>query len=265
MSVTLHPDHTAAGGGLIPVSRALVVRSLQRVVRIPSAFLPSLVMPIFQAIAFSGAFGFAIKAFGIKNSLDWFVPLAALQGASFGAIGVSLGLINDLQNGFFERLRMAPIPRWSLVLGPLMAAVSRATIPVALVLVVGALGGMNLPGGIAGIGMLAIAALGIAFIAGGWGLGLAYRIRSMAAAALMQFGVFMTIFLSSAQAPISAMRGWARYVARVNPVTNILRMARQGFLGDVSWHHTWPGLVSLVALGTLSTIWARRGLASLDR
>jgi ABC-2 type transport system permease protein len=254
----------AHGGELWAVSMAFVRRSLQRVRRMPSAFIPSLAMPVFQAIAFSGSFAAAVQFAGVKNSLDWFVPLAAIQGASFGALGVSFGLIMDMQNGFFDRLRMAPVPRWSLVLGPLMAALVRAIVPITLVTIVGFLGGMNLPGGAMGLAMLAVAAISIAYIAAAFGIGLTYRMRSMGAAALMQFAIFMTIFLSSAQMPLGAMRGWAHSVARINPMTNVLRMARQGFLGDVTWQHTWPGLLAIAGAGLASTIWARRGLNSFD-
>ena len=80
----------------------------------------------------------------------------------------------------------------------------------------------------------------------------------------MQFGIFMAIFLSSAQRPLGAMRGWAQSDARVNPMTNILRMARQGFLGDITWHHTWPGLVAIAGLTAVSVLWARTGLNSFD-
>ena len=255
---------TAEGGDLFAVSMALVRRSLQRITRMPSAFIPAAAMPVFQAIAFSGSFAAAVKFAGVKNSLDWFVPLASIQGAAFGALGVSFGLILDLQNGFFDRLRMAPLPRWSLVLGPMIAALLRAVVPIVLVLTVGFLGGMNLPGGPLGLVMLAIAAFGIAGITAGFGMGLAYRMRSMGAAALMQFGIFMAIFLSSAQMPLGAMRGWAHSIARVSPMTNILRLARQGFLGDVTWHHTWPGLVAIAGLMAASILWARRGLNSFN-
>ena len=74
----------------------------------PSAFVPSIAMPVFQLIAFSGAFGAAVRFAGIANAMDWYVPLNAIQGASFGAMGVSFGLINDMQTGFFDRLLMAP-------------------------------------------------------------------------------------------------------------------------------------------------------------
>ncbi len=246
-------------------ARALVARNLRRVVRLPSAFFPALLMPVFQAIAFSGAFAAAIHLAGIRNSLDWFVPLAALQGAGFGAMSIGFATIIDIQSGFLDRLRMAPMPRRALVAGPLAAAVLRAVFPVVLVTAVGLIGGMNVPGGWLGLAVLGVAALGVGFVAAGWGLGLAYRMRSMAAAPLMQFAIFTAIFLSASQMPLALMSGWAKPIARVNPVTNILRMARQGFLGRVTWAHTWPGLLALTGLGLVTTLWARRGLSSVDR
>jgi hypothetical protein len=44
------------------VIKVLVQRSMMRVRRMPSAFIPSLIMPVFQLIAFSGAFGFAVTS-----------------------------------------------------------------------------------------------------------------------------------------------------------------------------------------------------------
>ena len=47
------------GARPLEVVAILVKRSMIRVRRMPSAFIPSLIMPVFQLIAFSGAFGFA--------------------------------------------------------------------------------------------------------------------------------------------------------------------------------------------------------------
>jgi ABC-2 type transport system permease protein len=262
---TVITEPTLGGGRTVEVMVALVKRSLVRVRRMPSTFIPSLVMPVFQVIAFGGTFAAAVKFAGIDNALDWYVPMAAIQGAAFGALGVAFGLIGDLQNGFFERLLMAPSRRGTLVFGPIAAAVIRAILPVALVVTVGFAGGMNLPGGVVGLLTLLLAAVGVAAIAAGWGIGLAYRMRSMAAASLIQFGIFFVIFLSTAQMPLSFIKGWVHTIARVNPATNILRLARQGFLGDVTWHDTWGGLVAIGVMGLLSTLFAFQGLRTFDR
>jgi ABC-type polysaccharide/polyol phosphate export permease len=60
--------------------------------------------------------------------------------------------------------------------------------------------------------------------------------------------------------PLSLQTGWLHGVARFNPVTNVLRMARQGFVGDVTWHDTWPGLLAIVVLVVALGGLALRGL-----
>lgn len=243
----------------------LIRRTLLRVRRMPSAFVPSIVMPVFQLVAFSGAFGAAVRFAGIDNAMDWYVPLNAVQGASFGAMGVSFGLINDMQTGFFDRLLMAPTKRWALVVGPMLGSIVRAAIPVALVIVVGFLGGMNLPGGWLAVVMVIVAAVGISLVASAFALGLTYRMRNMGAATLTQFAVFFTIFLSTSQVPLSSMAGWLHAVARINPMTNVLRLARQGLLGDVTWDQTWGGLLAIAIMLVLSGWFAVSGLNSLEK
>ena len=160
---------------------------------------------------------------------------------------------------------MAPTPRLSLIIGPLIAAWTRVVIVVTGVLVVGFLFGARLTGGVLGLLALYVAGLGVATISAGWGLGLAYRFGDMRAAALMQLGFFTGIFLSNAQAPLNVMSGWLHSVARVNPFTNILRLAREGWLGDVTWNGSWGGLLAIAALGGLTLLFAYRGLAKLAR
>lgn len=268
MSAVPAPEMTHSAS--VPaVVGAITRRSLVRVRRMPSAFVPSIAMPIFQVIAFSGAFGaavvFAFATIGQDiDAMDWYVPLAAIQGASFGALGVSFGLIQDIQNGFFDRLRMAPAGRSALIVGPLVSAIVRGLIPVTLVIVIGLIGGMNTPGGLLGILCVVVAALGIAFTAAGFALGLTYRLRNMAAATLTQFLIFFTIFLSTSQMPLFFIEGWLHAVARVNPMTAVLRFARQGLLGDVTWHDTWGGLLALFVMCSLGVIYAIRGLKTFD-
>lgn len=249
----------------LPVVAAIVNRSMTRVRRMPSAFIPSLAMPVFQLIAFSGAFAGALAFAGIAKAVDWYVPMAAIQGAAFGAMGLAFGTINDLQTGFFDRLRMAPAGRNALVIGPLAASLVRSILPITLVTVVGFLFGAHLPGGPLGLVTMTVAAFGVAYIASGFGLGLVYRMRSLAAATLTQFAIFFAIFLSTAQMPLEFIEGWVKPIARINPVTYILRLARQGFLGDVTWHDTWPGLVAIGTIGTVTTLFAIHGLRSFDK
>ena len=111
----------------------------------------------------------------------------------------------------------------------------------------------NLPGGLAGILVLWMAAIGVASVATGWALGLVYRVPNQRAGPMLQVGIFFTTFLSTGNVPLVAQTGWVKHIARVNPLTNVLEMARQGFLGDVTWRSTWPGLVAMA--GSLVVLW----------
>lgn len=53
-------------------------------------------------------------------------------------------------------------------------------------------------------------------------------------------------------------------MARVNPMTNILRMARQGFVAEITWANTWPGLVVILIGSAFFGAWAYAGLRKLN-
>ncbi len=100
-------------------------------------------------------------------------------------------------------------------------------------------------------------------IAGEWAVGLALRARSQQAAPLMQMALFLAFFLSTAQMPLELLTGWVYQVARLNPMTNVLALARQGFLGEVTWDETWPGLVALAGMIVVLGVFAYRGLKKI--
>jgi ABC-2 type transport system permease protein len=247
-------------------SVGLAKRNIRGIRRLPSAFLPSLVMPVFQAIAFSGSF-FAITripGFPTDRSINWFMPLAILMGSGFAGVGVGLAAIRDIETGFYDRLRLSPAPRSSLITGPLLGALGRSLVVTSLVTVVGVALGARWNDGVISIVPLYVAGFGIAAAGTGWGLGLAFRFRDMRAAALMQLTLFIGLFLSEAQTPLSVMEGWLHTVARINPFTNVLRLAREGWVGEVSWDDTWGGVAALVVISALTLWFARRGLDKLE-
>jgi ABC-2 type transport system permease protein len=257
----------AAGGTTLRSSRVLALRGLRAISRMPAAFVPAMIMPVFQAVAFSGTY-YAITripGFPTDRSINWFLPLACCMGSGFSGLGLGFSAVRDLESGFFDRLRMAPTPRMSLVLGPLLACWVRVVIVITVVLGIGVAMGARLPGGPLGLVTLYVAGIGLSTVAAGWGLGLAFRFGDMRAAALMQLSLFLTLFLTEAQMPLSIMSGWLHSVARVNPLTNVLRLAREGFVGDVTWDHTWGGLLALAVLSALALQFALSGVRRLAR
>ena len=244
------------------VATAVARRSLLLIPRLLSTFVPSLLMPIFFTIVFSEGFSgiSRLPGFPTNDTINWFVPTAALMGSSFAGVTTGMGVARDLEIGFYERFLASPVPRSSLVVGAMAAGALRALIPTTLTVTVGMLLGARLPGGVVGIGALALAAMGLALCASAWSLGIALRLKTLQSAPLMQMGTFLTLFLSTMQMPLQLLTGWLEAVATYNPVTYVLQLARQGFLGSPSWGDTWPGLLAIGGMLALLATFAGRGM-----
>ncbi|MFP4511743.1 MAG: ABC transporter permease [Acidimicrobiales bacterium] len=258
------PPREGRAANPLLVALQIALRGTRNTVRIPAALIPTVAMPMFFVVAFSGAFSAitGIRGFPTDNILSWMVPFAILQGASFAGMGTAFSTARDIEDGFYNRLLLAPTRRWALVLGPMIFAGLRALIPFVVVVPVALVAGVSVPAGPVALVPLALGCVGVGTVAGLWGLGIAYRFQSQRAGAIVQLGIFSVMFLSIGQAPLEVMEGWLHTVARINPMTNVLRFARQGFIGDLSWADTWPALVALavsvLALGAFAARQFRR-------
>lgn len=249
------------------VTVQLVARDLTRLRHHPGTALNLLFLPVFLVVIWSR--GFAAEArldgFPARTVLDWIVPLAVLSACSSAALIPGFAVARDIEGGFFDRLLVAPVRPLGLVAGPLVAGICRAVVPLFVVLGVAVVLGADLPGGFPGIAMLVVAAGGTAVCAAGWAVGLAMRLRSIRRSVhVMQTGSAVVLYLSTGLAPVAFMSTWLRAVARVNPATPVFAMARQGFIGPVTWSQTWPGLCALGGGAAVLTTFAVRGLRRLE-
>lgn len=248
------------------VSLGLAWRSLILVRRMPSVFLPSLVMPLFILVATAGAFG-GISALPALEGVDYLaftVPLATVMGAGFAGVNAGLTLARDIEGGFVDRLVASPAPRPTLVAGPLAAAAVRSVFTTTVVLAAALIGGVN-PQGLGGTLVVYLMALGFALSTACWAMGVALRARTVHAAPLMQVVVFLSVFTSVAYAPREVLRGWLAEVADWNPVTRILEASRAAQLEGASWDTLWPGLLAAGGLVAALGLFTATGLAGLAR
>ena len=245
------------------VTWGLARRSLSLIPRVPSTFIPSLIMPVFFTVAFTGPFAALVNlpGFPADRIVDWVVPFTTLQGAAFAGITNGMGVARDLESGFYDRLLMSPASRTALLAGPLLAAMLRALIPLTLMLIVAFVVDATFTEGLLSIVVLWAAAIALALAASAWAVGLALRFKTLQVAPLMQVGIFLLIFLSTAQMPIDLLTGWLQETARFNPMTYALAMARQGFIGTITWETTLEGLAALGAMIVVTVLFASRKMS----
>ncbi len=250
----------------LSVSRGLAWRSLILVRRMPSVFLPSLIMPLFILVATAGAFrGISqLPAFEGASYLAFTIPLATVMGAGFAGINAGMTLARDIEGGFVDRLVASPAPRVTLILGPLLAAGARSLFTTTVVLAAGLIGGVGLPG-VPETLAIYLLAIGFSAATACWAMGVAFRARTIQAAPIMQVVVFLAVFTSVAYAPREALTGWLHHVANLNPVTYLLEASRAAELGTLGWSELWPGIVAVLGLVAGLGAWALAGLATLGK
>ena len=251
------------------VALTLWRRSLNEVLRVRGALLPATVAPVVFMLGMSGQFGrlTGLDGFPTDSYLSWIVPLSCLQGAGFAGAATGSNLARDIEQGWFDRLLVAPVPRPLLVIGPILGAVTRSLVPATVVLLVGLAIGAELPGGVIGVVLLYVAAAGFCAVAALWGIFMAVTFRTQQAGPLMQQGVFLAVFLSTAYTPEVLLRGWLADVAELNPVTYVLEMARQATVVGIepSLANTWPGIAALIGLAGFLGALAMVGLRRMGR
>ncbi len=243
--------------------RALTSRAMNEVLRVPGAAIPGILAPTIFFLGLVAVFGnlTLLPGFTTESYQSFLIPVSLMQGAGFTGAATGVNLARDIEQGWFDRLLASPAPRWILLLGFVLSASFRALMPASVLLVVGFALGAHWPGP-GGLVIAIVVVMGMAIVAAAWATTLALHFKSQSAAPLMQSGMMILILTTTAYAPLALLTGWLAVVARYNPATQIVEAARQGFVGDVSWAETWPGLVALagfiIVLGWLALRGMRR-------
>ncbi len=241
--------------------RALIVRARNELLRVPGAAIPGVLAPTIFFLGLTAVFGHLtlLPGFSSTSYQSFIIPVSLMQGAAFTGAATGVNLARDIEHGWFDRLLASPAPRPVILAGLVLSAGLRSLLPASFLLIVGLSVGIHWPG-IDGLAIALLVVMGMAIVAATWGTSLALRFRTQSAAPLMQAGMFVLVLFTTAYAPLHLLQGWLQTVARINPVTHVVEAARQGFVGQVTWHDTWPGLLALLGLGALFTYFALRGM-----
>ena len=117
----------------------LVQRSIREALRTPEALLPTLFIPLFFLVVNVGQAARIFPSTGTpflagQNYAAFQLPSSLLLAASFGT--AALYLVEDIEGGYFDKLRAAPVPRTAIVFGRLFAeAFKSAAIASVMVLI----------------------------------------------------------------------------------------------------------------------------------
>lgn len=245
------------------VVMAISRRSVVRIVRRPQALMPIFIVPTVFLVVTSGGVARAVDLPGFPDVESFFhfaIAGAIVQSTMLGGLMTGITTSIDVDNGFFDRMIVAPVPRSALVLGRVLGGGVIAIFQAALYLALGLAFGAPIRGGV--LGVLLILALSAMCAASLGGLATALALRAQAQWVQGMFPVvFVIIFLSSAFFPRELMTGPAADVAAYNPISYIAEGVREPIISGLDLTITLQAFgvaIALTAVTSLFAVWALR-------
>ena len=195
-------------------------RALRAIPREPEALIPALIVPIFFFVVNVGSLADISTFAGVDDFEAFQLPVAIV----FAVTGISRAsaLVTDIQSGYFDRLLVSPVSRYSLLLGLMVADFALVIALCVPVLILGFILGVGFATGPLGIVafLLLSGAWGLAFT--GFPYAIALRTGNPAAVNSSFILFFPFAFLTTTFLPQDALTGWLATVADYNPVTYLL-------------------------------------------
>jgi ABC-2 type transport system permease protein len=232
-------------------------RALREGLRTPEALLPTLFIPLFFLVVNVGQaakiFPGGSTAFLHGQGYGAFqLPSSLLLAASFGT--AALFLVEDIEGGYFDKLRATPISRTAIVMGRLIAeSVKGLAIATAIVLL-GLVFGISIASGPLGFVLLIGMTATWCAVFGGFMQLIALKTRSAAATNSAGLIFFPLLFLTPNFVPRDLLTRPMEIAATLNPVTYVMEALRSLILQDLVWSDILAGFAVIAVLGAIMVV-----------
>lgn len=202
--------------------RSLCARELIRFFRQRGRVFGAVGQPLIFWVLFSAGLGpsFRWSAASDVSYGEYFFPGVLVLILLFTAIFTTISVIEDRREGFLQSVLVAPIPRWSMVLGKLIGGTAIASLQGILFLVLGLAVRAWLGSSVNPLAALHMAAfiIAISFALTGLGFVLAWRMDSTQGFHAVMSVLLMPMWLLSG-AFFPAETGVLGWIVRLNPLT----------------------------------------------
>jgi ABC-2 type transport system permease protein len=213
-------------------------RALRETLRTPDSLIPTLFIPLFFLVVNVGQAsrifpsGQTVFLFG-QGYAAFQLPSSLLLSASFGS--AALYLVEEIEGGYFDKLRATPISRVAIVLGRLMSEAVKSVAIVTAMVLVSLLFGVHIRSGIVGFVVLLVLISLWAVVFSGFMQMIALKSRSAAATQSGSLIFFPLLFLTPSFVPRSLLTRPMEIAATANPVTYVMEAARSLILEHFNW------------------------------
>jgi ABC-2 type transport system permease protein len=246
---------------------ALGKRGLREALRQPDALFMTMFIPLFFLVVNTGQ---AAEIFP-SESTDFLkgqgyaafqLPITLLLAASFGM--AALFLVEEIEGGYFDKLRAIPVPRYAIVLGRLVTEGAKGIVLSTVIVLLALPFGITIASGPLGFVLLVLLSALWGVVYAGFMQLIALKTRSAAATNSGGLIFFPLLFLTPNFVPRDLLTEPMEVAATVNPVTYLMEALRSLILDDLDWDKILPGFGVVLALGVLMLFLNVRTIQNYD-
>jgi ABC-2 type transport system permease protein len=233
-----------------------------KLLRQPIFLFFSLIQPLVWFLLFTQAFSaigniqtkdFSFSSLtGTSSYITFFTEAVIIQTIASSALQAGIGLVNDLDSGFMDKMRVAPISKSAILFGKLFSDAISTVIQV-IILLIGLTLGVSIASGILGVLIILViaATFGIAWS----GISLFVALTTKSSQTTLSVGLLTTfplLFLSASVMPLELLPSWVQQVAKVNPFTYIAQAFQNLVIKGFVWDSVGYAFIAILVIGVIS-------------
>ena len=242
-------------------------RAIRETVRYPEATIPTLFIPLFFLAVNIGqvseTFPSTTPFLQGQGYVAFQLPVSLMFAVATATSG--LVLVTEIDNGYFDKLLVAPIRRSAIILGRLAADLVRGIGAATFVLLAGLALGAHIETGVPGAVVIVLlsALFGVAYA--GFAIVVALRTRNVQATNTSFLLFFPLLFLTPNFVPFELLTPLMETLARLNPVSYVIEGLRSLVIEGWDLDKIAACLGVIVAMGLVLTALSLRAIATYDR
>ena len=210
--------------------------------REPVVLVQSLIFPTFLLIVYKLVIGESILNLTGDDSLYGLVPICAVTGALFGAMGTGVAIPDERESGLLSRLWVLPVNRASALTGRLLAEAARALVGAVAITAVGVALGLRFHQG--WVAATAFVLIPVLMVIGFAAVIVAVGVRANGKNIItgLSMVAFLLLFFNTGMVPLDVFPGWLQPVVRAQPMSPAIEAMRALADGGPT---LWPLLQSV--------------------
>jgi ABC-2 type transport system permease protein len=201
---------------------------VRKIFRRPTFLFFSLIQPLVWFLLFTQAFqavanipGFA-QITGTSSYITFFSAAVIVQTVLTSALQSGIGMVDDLESGFLDKMKVAPIRRSSILLGKVFSDGFRIVIQSAIILALALVVGVSIKTGLGGVILILFIALTFGIAWSGISTFIALATGNSETTLLISLLTTLPLlFLSTAVMPKQLLPEWVQTVSTYNPVSYV--------------------------------------------